>query len=226
MNELINPNTVIFVSKPSDRTSSIATLALSKKVTFICPIYNTFPLIISSLLLQTYDNWELYLVHDGPNSTGLQDYVNTISDTRIIYKETLKRKGLYGAPIRQLIVQQIKTGVLPPTDYIVITNDDNYHVPIYIESYLLELCKDPSIIIGGYCSQMIHNYVNYEVMNCKLERGYLDWATIMFRADVACDVGIKNITEFSSDWFYFYDVFKKYGIKNIVKVSGCLLVHN
>ena len=219
------PNTVIFMSRPSEKLNPSATIALSKKVTFICPIYNTFPEIVSSLLLQTFDNWELYLIHDGKNSTGLQQYINTIGDTRIIYRETSERLGLWGFPIRRDIINQIKTGLLPDTDYIVVTNPDNYHTPFYIERYLMELCKIPDAI-GAYCSQMVHNYVDYKTMDCSLKRGYIDAASIMFRKDVACDMGWSDIYEFHSDWIYIENIIQKYGTTKILKVEGCHLIHN
>jgi hypothetical protein len=175
--------------------------------------------------MQTYDNWELYLIHDGKNSTGIQEYVTSIGDTRIIYKETPERMGLWGFPIRRDIIKQIKKGILPSTDFIVVTNPDNYHTPNFIERYLLEICKNTTII-GAYCSQMIHNYVDYKVMDCALTRGYIDGAGIMFRADVACDMGWSNIYEFHSDWIYIDNILKKYGSNNVVKVGGCLLIHN
>jgi hypothetical protein len=224
--EFSNEDTVVFTPKPSEKLSPTATLALNKKVTFICPIYNTFPEIISSLLLQTFDNWELYLVHDGKNATGLKEYVEAIGDTRIIYNETTERLGSWGFPIRRDVITQIKDGTLPKTDYIVVTNPDNYHTPFYVEKYLMEMCKNPNITIGAYCSQMVHNYVDYKVMDCSLQRGYIDSAAIMFRADVACDMGWSNIHEFHSDWIYIDNIIKKHGTTNIVKIDGCHLIHN
>lgn len=212
--------------KPSVKLSQEASVALSKKVTFICPIYNTFPEIVSSLLLQTFDNWELYLIHDGKNSTGLKEYIDAIGDTRIIYSETPVRLGLWGFPIRRDALNQIKDGTLPKTDYIVITNADNYHSPLYVEKYLMEICKKPKDTIGAYCSKMIHNYVDYEIINCSLVRGYVDCASMMFKADVACDMGWTEIYQLSSDWIYIENIIKKYGSANIVKVQGCHLIHN
>ena len=216
----------VFIPPASKKLLPEATVAISKKVTFICPIYNTFPEIVSSLLLQTFDNWELYLIHDGKNSTGLKKYIDSIGDTRIMYSETPERLGLWGFPIRRDTLNQIKDGTLPKTDYIVITNADNYHSPFYVEKYLMEICNNPKDTIGAYCSQMVHNYVEYKVMDCSLAMGHIDCASIMFRADVACDKGWTDIYERAADWVYIENIIKKYGASNIVKVEGCHLTHN
>ena len=52
------------------------------KILFIATIYETYPIIVPALLEQTYKNWELMLVHDGPskrfNYRKLLDYHNDL----------------------------------------------------------------------------------------------------------------------------------------------------
>jgi len=195
------------------------------KITFICPIFNTFPEIISSLICQTHLNWELLLIHDTKNLTNLNKLLRTISDERITYIETAERVGLWGHSIRKWAIEQIRDNKLAVgTEFIVITNPDNHHVPVYCEKFLDELLKKPESV-AAYCSQMVHNYVNYSVLNCELKRGYLDAAGVMVRKDVACDVGWFS-TDHSADWFYFEAIVKKYGKDKFIKVNGCLLIHN
>jgi hypothetical protein len=197
----------------------------SSKITFICPIYNTFPEIISSLLCQTHTNWELLLIHDTKNETNLNDLLSVISDKRITYMETSERIGLWGHPIRKWAIEQIRDNKLAlNTEFIVVTNPDNHHVPIYCEKLLDEFSKHPKAV-AGYCSQMVHNYDDYKVINCELKRGFMDSAGVMVRKEVACNIGWFS-TEHSADWFYFEAIAKKYGKENFIKVPGCLLVHN
>src|SRR6187549_1767266 len=42
-------------------------------IIILCPIYKTFPLIVYAMLCQTYKNWQLYLIHDGPGEIELPD---------------------------------------------------------------------------------------------------------------------------------------------------------
>jgi lipopolysaccharide biosynthesis glycosyltransferase len=197
----------------------------NKKVTFIVPIFNTFPTIIGDLMFQSHSNWELLLIHDGANFTNLQALIDVINDPRIIYIETKERKGFWGHSIRKWAIEQIRDGIFPKTDFIVVSNPDNHHAIPYISKMIQPLVNNPNLV-GSYCSQMVHNYVNYDVMECSLKRGYLDCASAIIKADVACDIGWNNTTHISADWFYIEDIIKKYGKNRFIKVKGCLLVHN
>lgn len=192
-------------------------LPTSPKVTVICPIYNSFPEVISSMICQTYKNWELLLIHDGPNETGLEMLVNTINDDRIKYIETPARVGNWGHSYRSEYIQKA-TG-----DYIHITNADNHLTPVFLE-YMLKGFGDG--VVATYCESMVHSYKAWQVIPCSLKRGYLDCAGVIVKASAAKQVGWHNTTEHSADWLYFQDLITKFGAKAFVKIKGCLLIHN
>jgi len=219
----------------------------SDKVTFICPVYNTYPEIISSLINQTYKNWKLLLIHDGKNETNLKETISSLKDERISYIEFVERKGDWGHFYRQWGLKNMDK-ISPNTKYVVITNADNYHVPTYIESLLSGFKENPEAI-ATYCSKMVHSYLSpqqvtvlnygqsiannlkwedykYGIIDCKLELGYIDCAGAMIEKNAACNVGWRDIKSHSSDWTYFEDIIKKYGADKWVKVQGCLLIHN
>ena len=204
-----------------------------KKVTFICPVYNSFPEIVSSLICQTHKNWELLLVHDGPNETKMEELIQSFGDARIIYLETLERLQQWGHPIRKRMLNELtwKQG----SDFIVITNADNYHVPTYIETMLRGFDDDT---VAVYCDKFVTNYKSpqpqksgpaidhtYGVIDVKLELGYIDCAGIMVRKDAACKIGWQSM-EHSSDWTYIESILDEYGKNAFVKVNGTLLIHN
>ena len=188
------------------------------KVVFICPVYNTFPEIVSSLICQTHKNWELLFVHDGPNSIKLELKIEALNDPRIKFIETPEHRGNWGHYIRQEYLQKFVG------DYVVITNADNYHVPVYIERMLAGFTSDN--IVATYCSAMVHSYTNWGVIPCQLKRGYIDCAGVMVRAEVAKSVGWSDIESHSSDWTYFLEIIKKYGTGSFKVVKGTLLIHN
>lgn len=193
------------------------------KITFICLIYNSYPQIISSLICQSYKNWELVLIHDGPNSTGLKEM---ITDERIKYIETEERVGNWGHALRQWALNEVKENrMAADSDYIVITNADNYHVPEYCQ-YMLDGFINKPAAVAVYCSAMVHSYVHWNIIHCTPKLGFIDCAGVMVRKEVAADVGWRDIVDPSSDWTYFEDIIKKYGLPNFVPVKGCLLVHN
>jgi hypothetical protein len=189
------------------------------KVTIICPIFNSYPYIIHSLQAQTYKNWELILVHDGPNETAIKALLQNFADNRIKYFETKERSGNWGHKIRSEQIQK-----LPDSGFVLITNPDNYHVPIYLEKMLNGFINDS--IRATYCSQMVHSYTDWKVIDCKLQRGYLDCAGVVMKCTTAKEVGWNDTESHSADWEFFNDVVKKYGNSVFNMVEGCLLVHN
>ena len=205
-----------------------------KLVTFICPVYNTFPEIVSSLLCQTHKNWQLLLIHDGPNDTDIVGLITHLNDPRIHFIETSERQEQWGHPLRQWALEAIEKGTFR-ADFIVITNADNYHVPTYIET-MLRGFKDDTIAV--YCDKFVTHYKThqvkpdgtyivhtYGVIDTKLELGHIDCACVMVRKDAACKVGWHDMSH-SSDWTYFSDLLDEYGKNRWTKVLGTLLIHN
>jgi hypothetical protein len=186
-------------------------------VTFICPAFNAYPFIIHSLQQQTHTNWKLYLVHDGPNETGLRQQVAVINDSRVHYEETAERSKNWGHSIRSEWLQKAEG------DFVVITNQDNYHAPVFIE-YMLKGFKPDTV--ATYCGDMGHSYKAWQIIPCSMRRGYVDCAGVMIRLAQAKQVGWNDITSHSADWFFFEALIKKYGINSFLKVKGCLLIHN
>lgn len=190
------------------------------KVAFICPIYNSYPEIISSLINQTHKDWHLFLIHDGPSSMDLSRIVEAAKDPRITYIETTVRLGNWGHSYRREWLEKLKTSDF---DYVVITNADNHHAPTYCE-YLLKGFTNGQVAV--YHDQMVHSYLGWGIINCRLQQGYLDCAGVMVRKDVACEIGWRDVEAHSADWLYFNDIIKKYGLKKFGVVKGCLLSHN
>lgn len=184
------------------------------KVIFICCAYNNYPQIISSLICQTYKNWELYIVHDGP---GTLDIPN---DPRIHFEATPKRSGNYGHSIRAEWLQKLKDS----GKYVVITNADNYYMPEFVQRAVTSLNSNPNAI-AAYSKQIIHNYTGWEVMNCRLSRGFIDCGQVMLRNKEVAEIG-WNSEHHSADWFFFADIVAKYGAQSFVAFNGCHFVHN
>jgi hypothetical protein len=188
-------------------------------ILFVCPIYQSYPQIISSLLMQTHTNWRLYLVHDGPETEGVENLIP--DDPRITFVVAPKRGGSWGHYIRQVGIEIHRD----LADFVVVTNADNYHVPTFCE-YMLTAFKRRPTAVAAYCSQMVHSYKAWQVINCQLKRGFLDSAGVMVRSKQAADVGWNDIDTHSADWTYFSDLIERYGAHKFEKVEGCLLVHN
>lgn len=188
------------------------------KVTFICTIYNTYPQIISSLILQTHKNWELILIHDGPNDNNLKSLIP--DDDRIKYIETEERKGNYGHHLRQWALKELELG-----DFVAITNADNYYVPTFAE-YMVKGFSKSHTAVATYCTETVHSYKAWQVLPAKLERGFLDCGAVVIKSNIAKEVGWRDIHEHSADWTFFSDIAAKYSWRNFLPVKGTLFVHN
>lgn len=188
------------------------------KVTFICTIYNTYPQIISALLLQTHQNWELILIHDGPNDNNLKSLIP--DDHRIKYIETEERKGNYGHHLRQWALNKFELG-----DFTVISNADNYYVPVFID-YMLRGFKKSHTAVATYCDSMVHSYKAWQVIPCRPEKGFMDCGGVVIKSNIAKEVGWRDITDHSADWTFFSDIAAKYSWKNFLPVKGTLFIHN
>jgi glycosyltransferase involved in cell wall biosynthesis len=175
------------------------------------------PQIISSLILQTHQNWELILIHDGP-SEKVKTYIP--DDNRITYIETKERKGNYGHHLRQWALKEFELN-----DYVVVSNADNYYVPTFIE-YMLKGFKKSHTAVATYCTETIHSYKAWQVLPAKMEKGFLDCGAVMIKSNIAKEIGWRDITDHSADWIYFQDIASKYSWRNFIPVRGCLFVHN
>lgn len=192
----------------------------SDKVTFICTIFNTYPQIISSLSLQTHHNWNLILIHDGPSDMSKAIYNLILGDPRITFVETESRTGNWGHGLRQMALENYELG-----DYVVITNADNYYVPTFVE-YMIKGFSKSHTAVATYCDKMTHSYKAWDVIQCRLERGYIDCGGVMVKSEIAKEVGWKNTTEHSADWLYFTEIASRYTWRNFIPVKGNLFVHN
>lgn len=194
------------------------------KVIVVCPAYNRYPVIISSMIAQTYQDWELHLIHLGKNDY-IRNLVEAHNDERIIYTEdTNCLPGQWAHPIRQKYLQLMKENQIGlDSDYVLITNEDNYYVPTFFEM-MLKPFSDVGVI-ATYCSDMIHSYKAHEVINVKLEVGYIDCGGVVIRKAHAANVGWNDLSH-SSDWIYFENIMSAYGKDKWFKVNGCLFVHN
>jgi len=207
------------------------------KVLILATCFERFPPVVASFLAQTYHNWELRLIHNGPAPTLYPKF----DDPRIIFEETDQNRGNFGHPNRELFLNRIRAGTLAG-DYALITNDDNYHAPFFLEKLVRALDENPDAP-GAYCSAMVHNYAGikgdttvrmedghavdgYGVINVKPERGHMDVAGVLIRAEMAGRAGWPDYTH-SSDWTYLDRVAQQNGGWGKFKVvPGVLLVHN
>lgn len=213
--------------------------------------YSRYPQIVSSILTQKYQNLKLTIWHDGEISEvqyrlhqAYENYKN-LHEEKIYYVEIGEEaKGNYGHHLKQEYLKQLALSA-NRSEYLLITNEDNYISPYMISKAVEALEKFPEKI-GAYCSGMVHNYKpddtpvtwrekknmvdghvidGYGLIPCKLERGYMDISCIVFRTDVALAVPWADYSH-SSDWTYIENIMDAFGKDKFVSFPGIHLVHN
>ena len=107
--------------------------------------YYNVQCLIYSLLSQTYDNFEVILIHDGYNQQHEDIIKPYLSDKRFKYIYTDQRCNDWGMSLRNKGLQLAKG------EWIINTNDDNYYVPVYLE----ELIKTTNYDVFNLRSQRV-----------------------------------------------------------------------
>jgi hypothetical protein len=141
---------------------------------------------VDSFLNQTDDRWELHVIHDGPAPHVIWDFMSRRN--KIHFSETSAVNGKWGHPNRRSMLERIEADA---SDYILITNDDNYYIPTYVK--LIQQHMKPGV--GMIYYNTLHSYFNYTVHTSQLKVGRIDMGAFVVRADVAKAVGFKHDKE-------------------------------
>src|SRR5215217_2141977 len=105
---------------------------MTPKLTIVCASYRRYehlPILIHSIMAQTIQNFRLLILHDGPDErmhSLLIRYQNEFPD-RMRFMFTEKRYNDYGHSLRDLGIKEADG------EFILITNDDKYYSPQFIE---------------------------------------------------------------------------------------------
>lgn len=177
-------------------------------------------ILCDCFLVQTNPNWELHIIHDGLASAEVRQSMREGLDERITFSESKTKYGNYGHPNRKAMLQSVKA---EEGDFILITNDDNYYVPKFVE-YMLGACVAN---VGMVYCDTLHSYLHYGVHHSELKEEGIDMGAFIVRADVAKEVGFNHY-HFSADGAYAEECLAKCREKNmgIAYIAKPLFVHN
>lgn len=183
--------------------------------------YIPIRIFLHSFLMQTCQQWQIHIIHDGPASQSVMDVVNSYHDPRIQYYETPIVNGHWGHPNRKIALRQLPTN---HRDYVLITNDDNYYVPKFVEFFMKECRKEN---VGFVYCNTLHSYLNYTVLNTEITENLIDMGSFIVKLDVARRVGFNGI-HFSADGTYAVACANYCRVRKlrIVKIPEILFIHN
>lgn len=112
-------------------------------ITVLMPVYNGQQYLaeaISSILLQTYNDFELLIIDDG-SSDNSEKIINVFNDSRIVYIKNETNRGL---------IYSLNKGLrLAKGKYIARMDADDVSISERFEKQILEFKKDENLVICG-----------------------------------------------------------------------------
>lgn len=208
-----------------------AATAGRKELTVVCVSYQRYlniPILIHSFLTQTLQNFKLLIIHDGADErmeAVLAPYKRDYPEL-IDYQFTAQRYNDYGHSLRDIGIRQVDT------EYVLITNDDNYYCPRFLEYMFGPVHAQtprPDIVM----CDMVHSHNQpggrpqppYRFFETYPQNASVDIGCFIARSALAKQAGFRD-KGFDGDATYFEDLVRVAGKPRIVKVDHVLFVHN
>jgi glycosyltransferase involved in cell wall biosynthesis len=188
-------------------------------VSLIIPMHEDYPIVIPSMIAQTYKNWEIILVHDGPCcGDDEREIARYIGDERVRLFEIPGPCGDWGHCARAEGLKHVNG------ELVVFGGADNYYMPNFLNE-MVEHFNNPDTMCA-YCN-CVHNIRSWEKMDCRPALGLIDCGCFMVRSEIAKKIGWKSRV-YEADWIFIQEVFRDYCKmpSNIVKVNKVLFCHN
>ncbi|MBS4026627.1 MAG: glycosyltransferase [Clostridia bacterium] len=167
------------------------------KVSIVLPVYNHADMVgpcLSSLLNQTYQDFEIVLVNDG-STDGLVEALLSFTDKRIRCFHFSKNKGLPKALNQGLRLSRGK--------YLTWTSADNLHLPTYLEK-LVEVLERESAC-GSVYSDYIQidengNFIKNMSKGIYRLNGKVNYGpSFLYKSETANQVGFFDETLFGTE---------------------------
>jgi hypothetical protein len=181
-------------------------------------------LVDSFLLQQTKYDWVMTIVHDGPASPDVKLVMDDKfykNDRRISFLETAGRQANWGHANRKAMLQVLMGD---PGDFVLITNDDNYYVPKFVEYMLNEVSKGN---VGMVYCDFLHHTLEYINMISRPKLNYIDMGAFMVELKLAQEVGFNHDVA-GADGLFAEECHAKCierGLKSI-HIEKTLFIHN
>jgi len=173
--------------------------------------------LLKSLVCQTLQSFKVLVIHDGPSQTT-PSIVSACSRERpglFEYLETPNRFNDFGHSLRAVGIEKAST------EFILLTNGDNYYSPRFVE-FMFEAIDKHGLDIA-FCD-MVHSYT-YGLLRTRPFRNYIDLGCFIAKTAAAKSVGFRD-KSFSGDATYFEDLLNNLSAPVVGKVAKVLMVHN
>jgi hypothetical protein len=190
--------------------------------------YGELELFVLSWINQSFTNWKLRVIHDGPDEQFMKimTRLSERSADKIEFECTTHRYNDYGHSLRERGLRKASG------DYVLLTNADNYYVPHTVRFLTgVALHSEADVLLFN----MVHSHTvpggrdlpPYSFFDTRYERFSLDIGCAAVRRKLACEAGFKDKTH-DGDATYFEDVARAKSPESlsIWKIPQIFLVHN
>lgn len=192
------------------------------KIEFVIPTFgrpDNLKVILASLQSQTNPNWIAHVVIDGITNDykEVKDWYQ--NEDRVKFTHLESNHNDWGHTPRNYGMEHATE------EWVVMTGDDNYYVPTFVEEFL----KQSEDYLFIYCD-LVHNLAlgGYQPIKSQFLLSYIDIGNFMVRRKLGKNIKLKTEL-FDADFVYVMDYINKYIKRDtykIKKINKVLYVHN
>lgn len=189
------------------------------KIEFIIPTWGRpekLKVLLQSLIVQNNPNWIAHVIIDGLTNDYFEVKELYQEEDRIRFSHIDGPNNDWGHTARNYGLDNSKE------EWIVMTGDDNYYVPSFVNLFLKEGKYNFDFI---YCD-LIHDMKrdDYQPIPSKIQLGWIDIGNFMVRRKTIGDLRLET-KSYEAD-FKFVSRITKYATNKITKINKILYVHN
>ena len=194
----------------------------------VCTAYERPVLLMTqlcSLAAQTKQNFNVIVYHDGYNpliEAVVSDFRKLFPNIQTEFKFSDHRYNDYGHSLREIALMEATS------KYLLLTNDDNYYTPNFIEE-LMPALESGNFDIS-YCN-MIHSHmtyrspspIGYQPLYTQTQLGWIDIGSFIFNTKLGQAAGFSD-RGFDADGLFLERMMRN-GARAF-KIEKFLFVHN
>jgi len=189
------------------------------KIEFIIPTWERpedLKLILQSLMVQTNPNWTAHVVIDGLTNDYREVKDLYQNESRVRFSHVDGPNNDWGHTARNYGLDHAQE------EWIVMTGDDNYYVPTFVDNFLTEGELGRDLV---YCD-LLHDMKrdSYQPIKSKIAEGFIDIGNFMTRRTIIGD--LRLITDSYQADFKFVNYINKHKTSKVGKINKVLYVHN
>lgn len=191
------------------------------KIEFIVTTYKRPHLLrcmLASLVAQTNPNWTAHILIDGPDDENATTIVESFNDVRFRVTQMSRNYNNWGHTPHEIGKQSVTD-----VDYVIMTNDDNYYVPVFLDELVDAITRNnrPGLVYW----KMVHSHFSYDVLDCIPAANYIDLGAYATRLDLAQQIHLKE-SEAGADGIFVEDLKLTFPNETLIKINKVLFVHN